>query len=168
MNSVDLALIILLAVCALRGYWRGFFRESFGLLALVGGVAAALRLTSLGAALLQQHVPLPQPVETGLAFVLIFVVVHTVVNLIGVVLDRLAGALFLRGVNRLAGAAFGIGKGAAILGFVLLFLHLFPVVPDLDGHIMTSTIGRPLVTAAGNVIRLGLTNAGQPDSPSKA
>jgi len=167
MNSVDVALLILLAVCALRGYWRGFFRESFGLLALIGGVAAALRLTSLGAAVLQQHLPLPPPLEAGLAFVLIFVVVHTVVNLMGVVLDRIAGALFLRGINRVAGAAFGIGKGAAVLGFLLLFLHLFPLVPDLDGHIMTSTIGRPLVTAAGNVIRLGLTSAAPPDSSSK-
>ena len=36
MNTVDLALAFLLAIGALRGYWRGFFRESFGLLAVVG------------------------------------------------------------------------------------------------------------------------------------
>ena len=163
MNGVDLALSVLLALCALRGYWRGFFRESFGLLALVGGVAAAARFATLGASLLQQYVRLPAAVDAGLAFVVIFVMVHTIVNLIGVVFDRLTAALFLRGINRLAGAALGAGKGAAVLALVLLFFHLFPIIPELDGQIMSSNIGRPLVNVAGDVIRLGL----QPPAPSQ-
>jgi membrane protein required for colicin V production len=161
MNGVDLALGLLLVICALRGYWRGFFRESFGLLALIGGVAAAVRLSTLGAGVLQQYLRLPAAVDAGLAFVVIFVIVHTIVNLIGVLLDRLTAALFLRGINRLAGAALGAGKGAAVLALLLLFFHLFPIIPELDGQIMNSNIGRPLVNVAGDVIRLGL----QPTAP---
>jgi membrane protein required for colicin V production len=167
MNPIDVALAFLLLLCALRGYWRGFFRECFGLLALITGIIAAVRLTAPGAALLQQYARLPAPVQTGLSFVVIFVVVHTVVNLVGVLLDRLAAALFLRGINRVAGAALGTAKAAVVLSFVLLLLHLFPVVPSLDGHIMTSTLGRPLVTAAGNVVRLGLQTAARPEAASK-
>jgi membrane protein required for colicin V production len=168
MNGVDLALGLLLAVCALRGYWRGFFRESFGLLALVGGVAAAVRFATLGAALLEHYVRLPAAVDAGLAFVAIFVIVHTMINLIGVLLDRLTAVLFLRGINRLAGAVLGAGKGAAVLALVLLFFHLFPVIPELDGQIMSSNIGRPLVNVAGDVIRLGLQPpAPQDDASSK-
>jgi membrane protein required for colicin V production len=167
MNGVDLALGLLLAVCALRGYWRGFFRESFGLLALVGGVAAAVRFTTLGASALQHYLRLPAAVDAGLAFVAIFVIVHTIVNLIGVLLDRLTAALFLRGINRLAGAALGAGKGAAVLALVLLFFHLFPIIPELDGQIMRSTIGRPLVNVAGDVIRLGLQPPAQRDAADK-
>lgn len=167
MNGVDLALGILLSVCALRGYWRGFFRETFGLLALIGGVAAAVEFAALGAGMLQPYVHLPAAVDAGLAFVAIFVVVHTGINLVGVLLDRLTGALFLRGLNRLGGALLGAGKGAAVLGLVLLFLHLFPVIPELDGQIMSSTIGRPLVSVAGNVIRLSLQSAAQPEPSDK-
>jgi len=167
MNGVDLALALLLAVCALRGYWRGFFRESFGLLALIAGIAAAARFASLGAGVLQDYVRLPAAVDAGLAFVAIFVIVHTLVNLIGVLLDRLSAALFLRGINRLAGAALGAGKGAAVLALVLLFFHLFPVIPELDGQIMSSSIGRPLVNVAGDVIRLGLQPTAPQDVPSK-
>ncbi len=159
MNGVDLALGILLSVCALRGFWRGFFRETFGLLALIGGVAAAVQLAPFGSVILQRYTQLPAAVDAGLAFVAIFVIVHTAVNLIGVLLDRLTGALFLRGLNRLGGALLGAGKGAAVLGLVLLFLHLFPVIPELDGQIMNSAIGRPLVSVAGNVIRLSLQSA---------
>ena len=167
MNGVDLGLGVLLTLCALRGYWRGFFRESFGLLALVAGVAAAARFAALGAGVLQHYLHLPAAVDAGLAFVAIFVIVHTVVNLVGVVLDRLTAALFLRGINRLAGAALGAGKGAAIIALVLLFFHLFPVVPDLDGQIMGSSLGRPLVNVASDVIRLALQPAAPQDAPSK-
>lgn len=167
MNGVDLALAFLLMLCALRGYWRGFFRESFGLLALVGGIAAAIKFASLGAGMAQHHLRLPPPVDAGVAFVAIFVAVHTGVNFIGVLLDRLTAALFLRGINRLAGAALGAGKGATVLGLILLFLHLFPVVPELDGQIMSSAIGRPLVNAAGNAVRYGLQSTAQPDTSRK-
>lgn len=164
MNGVDLALGLLLAVCALRGYWRGFLRESFGLLALIVGIAAAIRFAAIAAVVVQRHVGLPAAVDAGLAFVTIFVIVHTVINLIGVLLDRLTGALFLRGINRLAGAAFGAGKAAAVLALILLFFHLFPVIPELDGQIMSSSIGRPLVSVAGDVVRRGLLSTAQQDT----
>lgn len=164
MNGVDLALGLLLAVCALRGYWRGFLRESFGLLALIVGIAAAIRFAAIAAVVVQRYVGLPAAVDAGLAFVTIFVIVHTVINLIGVLLDRLTGALFLRGINRLAGAAFGAGKAAAVLALILLFFHLFPVIPELDGQIMSSSIGRPLVSVAGDVVRRGLLSTAQQDT----
>lgn len=167
MNSVDLALAALLLLCALRGYWRGFFRESFGLLALVGGVVAATELSAAGVVLLHEYVQLPPVFETGAVFVAIFVVVHTAINLLGVLLDRLAGALFLRGITRLTGAVLGAAKGAAVLAFVLLFLHLFPVVPKLDVEIMNSSVAPPLMTAATRVIRLGLHGSTEPSPKSK-
>lgn len=167
MNGVDLALAFLLLLCGLRGYWRGFFRESFGLLALMGGIALAIQFAASGAGVLHERCRLPPPIDAGVAFVAIFVVVHTLVNLIGVLLDRLASALFLRGINRLAGAVLGAGKGAAILGLLLLFLHLFPVVPELDGQIMNSTIGRRLVDAAGDAIRFGLQPAARAGTERK-
>ena len=43
MNGIDVALVVLLLLCGLRGSWRGFFRESFGFAALLLGLLAALR-----------------------------------------------------------------------------------------------------------------------------
>lgn len=164
MNSVDLVLAFLLAVYGLRGYWRGFIRETFGLLALAAGIAAAFRFAADGTVLLQQYLTLPTSVQGGVAFVFIFMLVHAVVNLAGVLLDRLAG---LGAINRLGGVALGAGKGAAVLAFVLLFLHLFSISSSLDRHIMSSRIGPPLVNAAGNVVRFGLQSTPQPDSLNK-
>lgn len=163
-NRVDLALVVLVSAAALRGYWRGFFRECFGLLALAGGIAAAAEWTAAAAALVPPHGTLPPVLASGVAFVGIFGLVHLLVSFLGVVFDRLVSGAMLRGVNRAAGVLFAGAKAVAVLAFVLLFLHVFPIVPGLDERIMSSGIGRPLVTAAGDVVRLGV----QPSTPDKA
>ncbi len=167
MNGVDVVLVFLLAVYALRGYWRGFLREAFGLFALAGGIWAAFRFAAAAVVVVPQHLRLPAPVQAGVAFVVVFAVIHTAMNLVGVLLDRLRRTTLVGGVNRMAGVALGAGKGAAILAFVLLFLHLFSLSSNLDGHIMSSRMGPPLVNAAAKVVRLGLPTTPQSDSPNK-
>ena len=164
MNGIDVALVILLLLCAGRGLWRGFFRESFGFLGLITGLVAALRLSDEGAAWLATYVDVPAAARLGIAFVGIFILVHTVMNLFGFILDRLLGGVLLRRMSSAAGALFALAKGGAVLAFILLFLHLFPVVPGLDQRIMESQIARPMVSVAGSVIRAGLRQAAEPAS----
>lgn len=152
MNAVDIVLVVVFGLCAVRGYWRGFLRELFGVLGLVVGGLAAVQLTPAGVQVLGQYLTLPAPILTGVAFAGIFVIIHTAVTLVGLLFDRLARAVFLSGINRLAGAVFAAGKGAAVMALVLFGLHLFQRFPELDEQIMSSTIGRPLVQAAGELI----------------
>ena len=167
MNGVDLALAFLLAIFGLRGYWRGLLREGFAFLALVAGVTAAFRSTAMVAAEVDRYVSLPAALQAGAAFVMVFVMVHVSVNLFGVLLDHLVGTHVAGWFNRLIGAAAGVGKGVAVLAFVLLFLHLFPVFRGLDERVMRSKIGPPLVGAASNVIRSGVAPTLQSGASSK-
>jgi membrane protein required for colicin V production len=162
MNKVDLVLVAVLALFALRGYWRGFFRESFGLLALLSGIAVALRFSSAAASLLEPYVGEPA-VREAIAFIAIFVGTHGVVNLVGVLLDHLAGPTL---IARAAGVVVAIGKGAALSGVVLLFLHLFPLVPSFDAELMQSRLAAPLVGVAGDVLRFGITAEAAAKAPS--
>ncbi len=158
MNGIDVALVVLLLLCGLRGSWRGFFRESFGFGALLLGLLAALRGAEAGASWLSGQsaaAELHGSALLGAAFVVIFLAVSAVVNLLGVAGDQLFGRGTLRIPSRVAGALFALGKGAAVLAFVLLFLHLFPVVPGIDQQIAGSRIARPLVSAAGAALRAG-------------
>ncbi len=158
MNGIDVVLVVLLLIFTVRGFWRGFFRESFGFLALVVGLALALRFADRGAALLAVWLDFPElsaAARLGIAFVGIFVVVQTAINLIGLLCDAVVGRAALRRVSRVTGAGFAVAKGGAILAFVLLFLQLFPVAPQLDRQIMESRLARPLVSVAGLVIRVG-------------
>ena len=135
---------------------------------LPGGRAAALaahdgfgdaqqRLSDLrvGDQLLDARHLLPPAAARPVAFALLFIAAVVTANLLGVVADRLVRALLLGGVNRLAGAAFGCAKGAAVAAFLLLVLQR--VIPSRDVHdlIGRSMLARPLVGVAENVLRTG-------------
>lgn len=168
MNPIDVALVVLLLLCALRGFWRGFFRESFGFLGLIVGLGGALRFSDLGAAALAPYLPLPPSALSGIAFVGIFMIAYTFLNLFGLLLESLLGSLMLKRANQLAGVVFAVAKGGAILAMVLLFFHLFRVVPALDRRIMESRVARPMVAAAESVIHAGLRTVGEPAEPAEA
>lgn len=156
MNAIDIALVVLLLLCALRGSWRGIFRESFGFAGLLLGLLAALRGAGAAAAWLGAQLPLADLNPTavlGIAFVAVFLAVSTVINLVGLAADQVLGRGPLRIPSRLAGALFAAGKGAAVAACLLLFLQLFPVVKGLDRTIADSRFGRPLVAAAESTLR---------------
>lgn len=156
MNGIDVALVVLLLLCALRGSWRGIFRESFGFAALIVGLLAALRGADAGATWLSSHAwaeELNGPALIGAAFVAIFLVVSALVNLLGVATDQFLGRGVLQLPSRIGGALFALGKGAAVLAFLLLFLQLFPVMPAVEQQISASRLAQPLLTAAGSALR---------------
>lgn len=158
MNGIDVALVVLLLLCALRGSWRGLFREAFGFAALLLGIGAALRWADL-VALHVGGYPLAADLSPtavlGIAFVAVFLAVSTFVNLAGLACDQLFGRGALRLPIRVAGALFAAGKGAAVLAVALLFVQLFPIAPALDRQIATSRLARPMVSTAGAALRAG-------------
>lgn len=169
MNGIDVALVVLLLLCALRGSWRGVFRELFGFAALLAGLAAALRTADLVASRLAVY-PLASDLSAsallGVAFVAVFLVVSTVVNLIGVAFDQLFGRGALRIPSRVVGALFATAKGAVTLAIVMLFVHVFPVAPALEQQIATSRLARPMVSAAGAALRAGWRDGAAESRPA--
>jgi membrane protein required for colicin V production len=163
MNLVDVALVVLLIFCALRGFWRGLIREAFGLAALLLGLAAALRLTAEGVAALEQLRvlgELPPVARAGIAFVAVFLAVSAIINIIGFLFDRLAARGPLRQVSRVSGGVFGFAKGGVVLSFVLLFLHLFPFIDGFERQIVASRLARPMIAGADTVLRQGWGGVG--------
>lgn len=156
MNAIDIGLVVVLLLCALRGSWRGLFREVFGFVALIGGLIAGLRFAEPAAAWLGTVAPVAEVNPTavlGIAFVCVFLVVSTVINLVGVAMDQVLGRGALRIPSRIVGALFAAAKGAAVAACALLFLQLFPVVNGLDRRILDSRLARPLVAAAEKTLR---------------
>jgi membrane protein required for colicin V production len=165
MHQTDIALLLLLALFAARGLWRGFFRESFGFFAVVIGIAAAVQFGDVAAARLGTLVDAPEAARAGIAFMAVFLAVHTAFTGLGALLDRVASTILFQGVNRLAGAAFALGKGSVVLAFVLLFVHVFPTaVPGAEQQIMGSHLARPLIAFAATVVRAA-TPRGEPAGP---
>ncbi|HYR96350.1 MAG TPA: CvpA family protein [Candidatus Binatus sp.] len=155
MNPLDALLVILLVPFAFRGYFRGFCRETLGLVGIFGGVLAAAAAGPGFAQALVDQKALPAVAAWPVACAAIFVTVLVVAAIAGRIADGIARALLLGGVNRVAGALFGCAKGAAVLGFALLLSERLIASPSLTKVIAASRLGRPLEQIAGSVVQKG-------------
>jgi membrane protein required for colicin V production len=165
-NQLDAIVVVLLVPFGLRGLWRGLLREGCGLAGVIGGVFAGVVWGPEVARLLEQRAILGGRGAHAVALVAIFAGVCLVAHLLGALLDRLARAILLGGLNRTAGLAFGLAKGAAVLGFALLVLQRLVPGGALAEVIETSTLGGPLTQFALGVVEVGRGLAGDLGRPS--
>jgi membrane protein required for colicin V production len=128
-NSVDLILLAVLFLFALRGYFKGLFRETFSLVGLAAGFLLASRYDETAAAFLAETWKTSFILLRAASFVLIFFVVYFAFNLIGWLLHRSASVMFLGGINRIGGIVVGAGKGAVFAGLAIFFLASTPLLP---------------------------------------
>ena len=127
MNGADYIILGVLLVSMLQGMYRGFVRESIGLLAWLGGLWLAWRYAPLVEPLLGGAVGEP-PVRTWTARALI--VAATV--LLGWLVAGILGYLLRHSglsiaVDRLLGLVFGLLRGAVVIAALVLlaqFVHL--------------------------------------------
>jgi membrane protein required for colicin V production len=112
-SRIDVVLAVVLALFALRGFWRGFSREIFALIGLVGGLAVAGASYADAAMMLPPQVP--EIVRPAAAFLAIFLGVALAAKLAGMALHRLLGLTLLSPLDRVAGILLGAVKGAAVI-----------------------------------------------------
>lgn len=157
-NVVDLILLALLSLFALRGYFKGLFRESFSLMGFFIGLIAAVRYDEQVAVLLANTWDISPLILKVLSFVGLFFVVYFTFSLAGWLLHRSAPYLFLGGMNRVGGTVLGIGKGAVILGLAVFFLRSFSWVPQQTKQTMEdSYLAVPLYQFGQRLVRIGMS-----------
>ena len=128
MNIVDPILLALLSLFALRGYFKGLFREAFSLLGLFVGFMVAVRYDEAVATLWAEAWTSSFFLYRAVTFIALFFVTYFSLNLVGWLLHRSESLLFLQGINRVGGVLLGTGKGAAILALAILFLTTTPLL----------------------------------------
>jgi membrane protein required for colicin V production len=148
-NRIDVILAIVLSLFAIRGFWRGFSREFFGFVGLIGGLAVAAASYAAATAYMPEAVPARlRPIA---AFAAVFFAVDFLAIIIGALIHRLLGILFLSPVNRVAGAVFGVAKGAAMTMIALLLVRAYTPVPSLVGELEQSRIAGRLLGLASDL-----------------
>lgn len=155
MSILDIVLVGLLVVAAVRGFFRGLLREAFGLAGLLGG----LYLAGLHAEAVAPKVAEALDVSVILAKLVagtgIVLAAWIAGGLIGRLADRLARAVFLGPLDRVAGIAAGVAKGAAALGLALVFVQRAAPESEVTVEIDRSPVARPLVQLAEHLIEVG-------------
>ncbi|MBB3188840.1 CvpA family protein [Halomonas cerina] len=123
---LDWLFIVVLTVTALAGFMRGLIREALGLATWVLALLAARWLSPPVAELLAGLIDNPDG-RLVLAFVM---VVFTVILACGLIIRMMHAAVEWVGMglfNRVAGAAFGVAKGAAIVVLATILIGLTPL-----------------------------------------
>ena len=164
MNIVDPIFFFLVSLFALRGFFKGFFRESSSLLGIFIGLMVAVRYDEPVAVLLGSTWELSLIVLRAVAFVGLFFVVYFIFSLAGWFMHRWAKLLFLQTFNRVGGILLGMGKGVAILALVVFFLGTSPLIPQgARQRIDESYLAPTLYQLAEGLIRIGKTSLLPPE-----
>lgn len=117
MNWLDWAVLVVFALAAFKGFQRGFIIELSSLLALLLGIWAGVRLSER----VGQAIGLGED-STALAFLVTFVAVLILVQLLARGLTKLIDIAQLGIPNKLAGIGFGVLRSAFTLSVMLNLL----------------------------------------------
>jgi membrane protein required for colicin V production len=166
-SALDAILIAVLAAFGLRGFFRGFVRETASLVAIVAGAAGVVFYAGHLAELLMARGIAEAELALVAAGAGTFLVIYLAVTIAGWAIDRLAHAIFLGPLVRALGIAFAVAKGAVVLGFALIVAQQWaPTVLD-RARLAQSRLAPPMVALARALVAEG-EHWLQPETPAQA
>lgn len=124
-NLLDIILIIPLLLFAWNGYKKGFIVEVASLAALILGLYIAFFFSDFAAEMLNSLFDLDQKYVAVFAFLITFIVVIFLVLTVGKIVQQFINILLLGFLNKLAGAVFGLLKGALLLSILIFVINYF-------------------------------------------
>lgn len=136
-SAVDVGVLLLIIVCALRGTLRGFVREILSVAAVLAAVLCGALFSSLLAPLFETWLG-KTPWNQILAFGAIFIAVFLLVTVLRNTLQNIIENLEWDGMDRALGFLLGAVEGLLVVYLLLFLLNLQQVVPlhkELDGSV---------------------------------
>ena len=128
MNYLDIIIAIILFIFGWKGLRKGLIIEVVTLLAFGVGIYGAMHFSDFTAAHLQDFMEINPNYLNTIAFVLTFIILVVVVNLIGMLVAKAVKSLNLGFFDRLGGFLFGIIKGVLLCSVVLMVLNNFQLL----------------------------------------
>ncbi len=155
MGLVDILILVILCGFLIKGILRGLLREVCSLLGLVLGGVFAFSLHLPLAQWAQDSFGVPGPVAVWGGFLVIFLAVVMVFAVLGFVLHRFVKMVFLGGVNRLAGALFGVLQAVVLLAVVIMAAGSGPAPAFAKEAVAASHLAPPFVTLGQTLLTEG-------------
>ncbi|KGV27424.1 CvpA family protein [Burkholderia pseudomallei] len=115
LTAFDYAVLLVIGLSALRGAWRGFVGEIFGLIGWIAAFLIACRFVGV----VLPYIPATWPggalTQWVIAFALIIIGVVLVAGVANALLSRIAQATGLGGIDRSLGMMFGLVRGVLLV-----------------------------------------------------
>ena len=150
MTAFDIVFVLIVIVSALVGYARGAIKELVTLFAFLLAALAAVFALPVSGALFRKLVH-PAWAGNALAVLVVFVLVYIVLRVIGGLLTRHVHSSSLGGIDRGAGAVFGVGRALVLVGaFFLVFNAVTPA--ELSPRWISGGFTWPVARASGHTL----------------
>ncbi|WP_405412070.1 CvpA family protein [Maribacter sp. Asnod1-A12] len=121
MGLLDILLGLPLIWGLWKGYKNGLFMEIASIVALVAGIFGAIHFSYITGEYLSEHLNWDERNMSIIAFIITFVLIIIIVNLVGKLLTKVANFAMLGSLNKIAGGIFGALKVAILLGAAFIF-----------------------------------------------
>ncbi|HMR91122.1 MAG TPA: CvpA family protein [Chitinophagaceae bacterium] len=118
---LDIILVILLVLAAIKGYQRGLIVGLFSFIAIIIGLAAAMKLSAVVAGYIGSAIKVSDQWLPVISFAVIFIIVVLLVRLGANMLQRSTEAIMLGWVNRLGGVVFYAAIYIIVFSVVLFY-----------------------------------------------
>jgi membrane protein required for colicin V production len=125
---IDITFIVLLAIAIYKGYTKGFIIAVFSVLAIIIGLAAAMKLSVVTASWLKNAVHIAAKWLPVLAFAVVFLIVVLLVRIGGKALEKTAEIAFLGWINKLAGIILYMALYIIILSVLLFYAEKVNII----------------------------------------
>ncbi len=120
-NFLDLIILVVFLFFVYNGFQRGFIDQTSTILGLFIALIVAVNQYELFQVYLEPYFDLSPSLMQFLSFAIIFVIVNVVIHIIGIVTKNIVDAIFLKPLDRVAGAFLGLVK-AGILAYLLVLI----------------------------------------------
>lgn len=141
---LDIIFAIVVIIAMIRGYQRGLIVGIFSFVALIVGLAAAIKLSTVAAGYIGKTVKISEQWLPLIAFALVFLVVVLLVHLVARIIEKSVQIVMLGWLNRLGGMVFYIALYVTIFSVVLFYMeHMKLIRPATINQSLTYPFVQP-------------------------
>jgi membrane protein required for colicin V production len=127
----DIAIGLIIAAAAIKGFSRGFVAELAGIAAIVAGFVAPWWYNGAADGQIETLTHLPAGDAHVAGMVLTGIFAYVVVLVLAAIVGRIAKLPIIGTGNALGGALVGIVKGAVVVWLLLFIALFFPLTPQV-------------------------------------
>ncbi|OGR57385.1 MAG: colicin V production protein [Desulfobacula sp. RIFOXYB2_FULL_45_6] len=124
MNAFDIAAIVIIAFCLIRGLFKGLIGEISGIIGIVAGFYGAYTYYPMITVHAEKWIQSPG-IRNMAAFFILFCIILIIVSLISILIRKFLNLVFLGWVDRTFGLFFGAAKGIIIVSVIFIMITHF-------------------------------------------
>jgi len=158
-NIFDIIVMSLVTLLGLKGLFRGFIKESFALIGIVGGVFVASRLSSEVGEIVHQIIPFDNNNTMMLVgFIVALILFWSVAYFVGITLSKMFSLSGLGIFDKLLGFVFGASKVFLLFSIITFAASSIETFKTKINKNLNNSIVYPILRDTGGyIIKLDTT-----------